>query len=461
MSFTSFDFLFLFLPAFLAVYLLLPARWREVAVFAGSMAFYALGAGLWCAALLLGVTLFVFGMARAISRSEGDTRRMLTIFAVFAVLCVLAYFKYTDFFLENLAALLRTELALPQLLLPLGLSFYSFQAVGYLVDVHRGMEAERGFAAFGAFLTAFPQLTMGPTLRYGDVRGALRAHRVTKSALELGFGRFVVGLSCKVLLADRLAALWQALERTGFESISTPLSWLGAVGYSMQLYFDFAGYSLMAMGLGEMLGLPVPRNFDLPYLSRTVGEFYRRWHSTLGSWFRDYLYIPLGGSRCGTVRTVRNLLVVWALTGLWHGASWNFVLWGLALFVLIAGEKLLYGQALARSRVLGHVYVLFFIPVTWVLFRITDLSQLGVYLARMFPFFGVGETLFAGDVLHRLSEFWQPLLVGALLCLPWPRRFYEAHRARWWMSAVLLVLFFLCVRAVSLSSGDAFLYANF
>lgn len=461
MSFTSLNFILLFLPAFLAVYLLVPARWREAAAFAGSLVFYALGAPLSCAALLLGVTLFTFCMARVISRSVGDGRRMLTIFAVFVVLCVLLYFKYTDFFLESLSSLLRTELALPQLLLPLGLSFYSFQAVGYLVDVYRGMEAERSFAAFGAFLTAFPQLTMGPTLRYHDVRGALRSHRVTRSALELGFGRFIAGLSCKVLLADRLAALWQALERTGFESISTPLAWLGAVGYSLQLYFDFAGYSLMAMGLGQMIGLPVPRNFDLPYLSRSVGEFYRRWHITLGSWFRDYLYIPLGGSRCGTARTVCNLLVVWALTGLWHGASWNFVLWGLALFVLIAAEKLFLGGLLARSRVLGHLYVLFFIPVTWMLFRITDLSQLGVYLARMFPFFGVGETLFSGDFLHRLSEFYQPLLAGAVLCLPWPRRFFERYQSRWWMSAALLVLFFLCVRAISLSSGDAFLYANF
>lgn len=461
MSFTDLDFLFLFLPAFLLVYALVPARWREATAFAGSMLFYALGAGIPCAALLFGVTLFVYALARCIEASEGDARKMLTIFSVFTVLCVLLYFKYTDFFLENLAALLRTELALPQLLLPLGLSFYSFQAIGYLVDVYRGMPSERSFAAFGAFLTLFPQLTMGPTLRYGDVRGRLNAHRMTRSAWELGFGRFVVGMACKVLLADRLAALWMALERTGFESISTSLAWLGAVSYSLQLYFDFAGYSLMAMGLGEMLGLPVPRNFDLPYLSRTVGEFYRRWHITLGSWFRDYLYIPLGGSRAGTARTVRNLLLVWALTGLWHGASWNFILWGLALFVLIAAEKLCYGRFLQRLPVVGHVYVLLVIPVTWVLFRITDLSELGVYLARMFPFFGVGETLFPGDFSHRLAEFWQPLLAGALLCLPWPRRFYERYRARWWMNAALLLLFFLCVRAVCLSSGDAFLYANF
>lgn len=461
MSFTDLDFLFLFLPAFLLVYLLVPARWRNAAAFAGSMVFYTLGAGISCAALLFGVTLFVYAMARGIEKSAGDTRKMLTVFSIFAVLCVLLYFKYTDFFLENLAALFHTELALPQLLLPLGLSFYSFQAVGYLVDVYRGMPSEGSFAAFGAFLTLFPQLTMGPTLRYGEVRGTLQTHRFTREAIELGFGRFVAGMACKVLLADRLAALWTALERTGFESISTPLAWLGAVSYSLQLYFDFAGYSLMAMGLGQMIGLPVPRNFDLPYLSKTVGEFYRRWHITLGRWFRDYLYIPLGGSRAGTARTVRNLLLVWALTGLWHGASWNFLLWGLALFVLIAAEKLWYGRLLQRSRVLGHVYVLLVIPVTWIFFRIGDLSELGVYLARMFPFFGVGETLFSGDFVHRLAEFWPTLLVGALLCLPWPRRLFEKYQTRWWMNAALFALFFLCVRAVCLSSGDAFLYANF
>lgn len=243
--------------------------------------------------------------------------------------------------------------------------------------------------------------------------------------------------------------------------MSTPLAWLGAVSYSLQLYFDFSGYSLMAMGLGQMLALPVPRNFDLPYTARSVSEFYRRWHITLGTWFRDYVYIPLGGSRNGNARTVLSLTVVWFFTGLWHGASWNFVLWGVMLLGFILLEKFCIGDFLKEHNVLSHVYLLFVIPQTWVIFRITRLKDVGAYFSRLFPLFGAHSAISAQDALKLLSSYWWLLLLAIFFCLPQPRRFYEKHRGSLLVQLPLFLLFWVCVYFIATSSGNAFLYSRF
>ena len=347
------------------------------------------------------------------------------------------------------------------LALPLGVSFYLFQSAGYLIDVYRGARAERNPVDFSAFVLAFPQLTMGPILRYDEWRGALKERTVARGDVLLGFECFAVGLCFKVLLADQLAPLWASLERIGYGYLSTPLAWLGAASYSLQLYFDFSGYSLMAMGLGQMLGLRVPRNFDLPYTARSVSEFYRRWHITLGTWFRDYLYIPLGGSRRGKARTALALTVVWVFTGLWHGASWNFVLWGVMLLAFILLEKFCIGGFLREHRLLSHLYLLFVIPQTWVVFRITKLSDIGAYFSRLFPFFGTHSSVSAQDALKLLSSCWWLLLLSVLFCLPQPRRFYEKHRGTLLIDLPLFVLFWVCVYFIATSSGNAFLYSRF
>lgn len=345
----------------------------------GSFAFYFIGAGARDTLLLSGVLLLHYALARAMAGKEVRTRKALLIIALAADLFCLVYFKYAAFILENLGKLTGTAFSLVELALPLGVSFYLFQSAGYLIDVYRGEEAEKNLIDYAAFTIAFPQLTMGPILRYREWRGALKERTITREDVFSGFELFVVGLCFKVLLADQLAPLWASLERIGYEYLSTPLAWLGAVSYSLQLYFDFSGYSLMAMGLGQMLALPVPRNFDLPYTARSVSEFYRRWHITLGTWFRDYVYIPLGGSRNGNARTVLSLTVVWFFTGLWHGASWNFVLWGVMLLGFILLEKFCIGNFLKEHKVLSHVYLLFVIPQTWVIFRITRLKDVGAY----------------------------------------------------------------------------------
>ena len=461
MSFSDLTFLFYFLPLFFAVYYLVPFRCKNAVLVLGSAAFYFLGAGARDALLLGASVLFHFCLARAMDGKAVRARKALLLFGLCADLFGLVYFKYAAFLLENLGKLTGQTFSLVHLALPLGVSFYLFQSAGYLIDVYRGARAERNPVDFSAFVLAFPQLTMGPILRYDEWRGALKERTVARGDVLLGFECFAVGLCFKVLLADQLAPLWASLERIGYGYLSTPLAWLGAASYSLQLYFDFSGYSLMAMGLGQMLGLRVPRNFDLPYTARSVSEFYRRWHITLGTWFRDYLYIPLGGSRRGKARTALALAVVWVFTGLWHGASWNFVLWGVMLLAFILLEKFCIGSFLREHRLLSHLYLLFVIPQTWVVFRITKLSDIGAYFSRLFPFFGTHSAVSAQDALKLLSSCWWLLLLSVLFCMPQPRRFYEKHRGTLLIDLPLFVLFWVCVYFIATSSGNAFLYSRF
>ena len=461
MSFSDLTFLFYFLPLFFAVYYLVPFRCKNAVLALGSAACYLLGAGMRDALLLSAVLLLHYFLARLMVGRSPRMRKGLLAAALSADLFCLVYFKYAAFFLENWGKLTGQSFPLVKLILPLGVSFYLFQSAGYLIDVCRGAAAEKNLVDYAAFTIAFPQLTMGPILRYDEWRGALKERTLSREDAFLGFELFAVGLCFKVLLADQLAPLWASLERIGYGYLSTPLAWLGAASYSLQLYFDFSGYSLMAMGLGQMLGLPVPRNFDLPYTARSVSEFYRRWHITLGTWFRDYLYIPLGGSRNGKRRLLLSLFVVWTLTGLWHGAAWNFVLWGLVLFVFIALEKFCIGGFLERHRFLSRLYFLFLIPQTWVVFRISDLGELGDYFSRLYPFLSSGESVFAGDLLRQLESYWWLFALGILLATPWPRRFYEKYRATPLVWLPLFAVFWLCLYLIATGTGNPFLYARF
>lgn len=461
MSFSDLTFLFYFLPLFFAVYYIVPFRFKNAVLVLGSAAFYFLGAGARDCLLLGASIVFHYALARGMEGRTVHVRKALLVFGLCIDLFGLVYFKYAAFILENLGKLTGTAFSLVQLALPLGVSFYLFQSVGYLIDVFRGRQAEKNFIDFTAFVLAFPQLTMGPILRYDEWRGALKERTIAREDIFLGFECFTIGLCFKVLLADQLAPLWASLERIGYGYLSAPLAWLGAVSYSLQLYFDFSGYSLMAMGLGQMLGLRVPRNFDLPYTTRSVSEFYRRWHITLGTWFRDYLYIPLGGSRRGKARTVLALTVVWVFTGLWHGASWNFVLWGVMLLAFILLEKFCIGSFLKEHKFLSHLYLLFVIPQTWVVFRITKLSDVGAYFSRLFPFFGTHSAVSAQDALKLLASYWWLLLLAIFFCLPQPRRFYEKHRGSLLLDLPLFLLFWVCVYFIATSSGNAFLYSRF
>lgn len=462
MSFSDLKFIFYVLPVFVLLHTVLPSKARNALLFFGSFAVYACVAGREAAALLLGVTLVNYVLARRMAREEGELRAALLSLALFLNFGTLFCFKYMDALLRALMPWAYGDYSFLSMALPLGISFYIFQSAAYLIDVYRGVApVERNFIDFGAFLTAFPQLTMGPILRYGDLREALKARKPERVDLEQGFQLFVIGLGFKVLLADQLAYLWVALERIGFDYISTPLAWLGAVGYSFQLYFDFHGYSLMATGLGRMLALPVARNFDEPYLSRSVSGFYRRWHITLGAWFRDYLYIPLGGNRHGAARTVLSLAFVWLLTGLWHGPTLNYLLWGGVLFVFIALEKLVLRRAFGKLSVLPRLYLLFVIVQTWVIFRIEKLSDIAAYFRRLYPFFGNNAAINYGDFIKYFSSYWWLFAIGVFFCLPWPRGFYEKHRGNILVWVPLFAVFWLCVYFLATGSGNGFLYFRF
>lgn len=346
-------------------------------------------------------------------------------------------------------------------MLPPGISFYTFQVVAYLVDVHRQeIPAERNFMDFAAYIMMFPKLIMGPITSYGAIRQQLHHRSCTAEGLQEGMKLFILGLSGKVLLADRLALLWHEVQVTGFESISTPLAWIAAVAYSLELYFDFAGYSLMAMGLGNMLGFQLPENFRQPYMAASVREFYRRWHMSLGSWFCKYVYVPLGGSRRGEWRTICNLLAVWLLTSLWHGITWNFLIWGMGICLLIILERQVGKLWKGRTPAVAHLYLWIVIPISWMCFAITDLGQLKIYLGRMFGLIS-GVSVHAGDWQKALGSYGGLLLAGVAACTPLVQRIYRKLK-RWWIGMILLALcFWLCVHRILVEGNNPFLYSDF
>ena len=347
---------------------------------------------------------------------------------------------------------------------PLGMSFYIFKMISYQADLYRGVITHRpGFVRTAAYFTMFPQITQGPIMRYGEGEfDSEKPRRVSAFSIENGVVFFVIGLSFKVLLADRLGILWNEIAKIGYESISTPLAWMGAFCYSFQLYFDFWGYSLMAGGLGLMLGFPFIMNFRHPYLADGIADFYRRWHLTLGNWFRDYVYIPMGGSRKGALRTILNLLIVWGLTGLWHGGTLNFIIWGLVLGILIILEKFLLKGAMRAHPAIGHFHVWFFIPLTWVIFAIDDLKDLGMYFTRLFPFFGTGVAVNHLDFWPYLKLYLPYFAVAALLSAM-SQIFIRTVRNRRnpIVLLLLLILFWVCVYYMVTTAGNAFMYFSF
>ncbi len=393
MVFSSMIFLCVFLPVILVIYFALPKQSRNLWLLLASLFFYAWGEPRYILIMLFS-TVFDYFNGRVIEyatlKGKRDTLgRAVLVLSIAGNLGILCFFKYTDFVLGTVNRLAGTQFGLLQLALPIGISFYTFQTMSYTIDVYRGeIPAQHNIISFGMYVCLFPQLIAGPIVRYKDVQKEIDARKTTISGAVHGLQRFLIGLAKKVLLANQIGALWDEIKGLGGSDMSMSLAWLGAVAFTFQIYFDFSGYSDMAIGLGEMFGFHFPENFDHPYESKSITEFWRRWHMTLGTWFREYLYIPLGGNRKGVVRQIFNLLVVWFLTGLWHGAGWNFILWGLYYFVLLVLEKFVLRRLLERlPDVIRHLYTLFFVVVGWVIFACDDLGLLGSYLKAMF---GIG-----------------------------------------------------------------------
>ena len=450
MVFSSFEFLFRFLPAFLIIYFITPKKFRNAVLFLGSIAFYTYGEAQYVLLLLASVTVN-YVIARSMYKTPEDGRGRRQAVLLVLALCydfgMLFFFKYSG---------LTTKL-------PLGISFYTFQIAAYVIDVYRGIvPAEKSYVNLGTYLTMFPQLIAGPIINYSEVRMALCSRTVTFEQFESGLKTLILGLGAKVIVADRVGMLWNNVQTIGFNSISTPLAWLGAVAYSMELYFDFAGYSMMAVGLGKMLGFQIPVNFRFPYISKSVTEFWRRWHITLGRWFRDYVYIPLGGSRKGRLRTMFNLFAVWILTALWHGAGYNFLIWGGMLLGALFLEKLFLLPFLQKSKVIGHVYLLLFVPVTWMAFTITDIHQLGIYLTRMFPFVNAHTGMVNSmDYIKYLKDYDSLLAMGVLFATPVPAVIYGRIKRGMLGTLAIAVIFALSMYYLAVSANNPFLYFNF
>ena len=417
MAFSSMTFLFGFLPAVLLCYFLLPCRLRtgrNLVLLAFSLTFYAWGGLRLLPALLLSC---LMNWGAALLAAPGRKGRKAVFSAALMLnIAMLGYFKYTGFLVTNLNAL-GLDLAAPAIALPAGISFFTFQAVAYLTDVYRGtIPPERSLGRVTLFMAFFPQLLQGPILRYGDFGPALTDRRETARDASEGAVRFCFGLGKKVLLADALGQIADAAFASG-DRLTVGFAWLGAAAYTLQLYFDFSGYTDMAIGLGRVLGFRLPENFNYPYISKSASEFWRRWHMTLSFWFRDYVYIPLGGNRCSRGRQVVNLLVVWMLTGLWHGSAWNFVLWGLYYALLLMGEKFLWGGILDRlPAAVRHVYALVLITVGWVLFRSASLAQVGEMVSAMFG--GAPGGVWSGEAFYYLDQYRWELLAAIPAALP-------------------------------------------
>ena len=417
MAFSSMSFLFGFLPAVLVCYFLLPARLRRgrnLVLLAFSLAFYCWGGVRLLPPLLVSCLVsYAAGLACAPGRSY---RKAAWLLGIGVNLGMLVVYKYTGFLVGNLNAL-GLELAAPRIALPAGISFFVFQAVAYVTDVYRGtVPPERSPLRLTLFMAFFPQILQGPILRYGEFAPAMTDRREAIRDAAEGLTRFCFGLAKKVLLADALGQIADGAFAAG-DRLTVGLAWLGAVAYTLQLYFDFSGYTDMAIGLGRIFGFRLPENFNYPYLAKSASEFWRRWHRTLSFWFRDYVYIPLGGNRCSHRRQALNLLAVWLLTGLWHGAAWNFVLWGLYYAALLLGEKFLYGGALERlPGSVRHAYALVAVTVGWVLFRSTSLAQVGEMLSAMFGFAPGG--LWSGEGTYYLLQFHWELLIAVPAAMP-------------------------------------------
>ncbi len=419
MVFSSISFLTFFLPCLLACYFLIPSRFRGArngVLLVFSLVFYACGGPKFLLLMILSIAVnYVCGLFASSSYKKG-VRKAALWSAVGIGIGLLGYFKYAGFFVEIIDSM-GAAIPVPEITLPIGISFYTFQGLSYVIDVYRNDAAvQRNPFKIALYISLFPQLVAGPIVRYTTVEEEISSRRESLSEISEGVVRFIFGLAKKMVLANSMGELADAAFSQGAGEITTAFAWLGALAYTAQIYFDFSAYSDMAIGLGRVFGFHFLENFDYPYVSKSVTEFWRRWHISLSTWFRDYIYIPLGGSYCSRGRHIFNMFVVWACTGLWHGAAWNFIVWGMWFFVLLVGEKYLWGRGLERTPApVQHVYALLAAVISWVFFRAPDLSYAFSYLASMF---GFGGGLWDGQAVYYLLQYLPELILCVVASMP-------------------------------------------
>ncbi|GAB3987733.1 MBOAT family O-acyltransferase [Spirosoma daeguense] len=479
MLFSSAIFLFLYLPAFLLIYYILPKRWHNAFLFAASLVFYAWGEGE--VVLILLLSAFINYVAGRLI--EQGKRRAGLWLSLTGSLSLLFYYKYTNFFVDSVRGFAESfmlpvsaSLSLEHIALPIGISFYTFQGISYTLDIYWGrIKANRSFLDYGTYVAMFPHQIAGPIVRYADIAPELAERSTTIEKFGIGAERFILGLAKKVLLANTFASLADTIFTAPPDSYPTATAWLGILAYSLQIYFDFSGYSDMAIGLGKMVGFDFKENFNYPYISRSVQDFWRRWHISLSSWFRDYVYIPLGGNRGNKTRTYRNLLIVFFVTGLWHGASWNFIFWGLyhGLFLLV--ERAGLGKLLERIWApIAHAYTLLVVLIGWVFFRVETFGAGVDYLKKMFGLATSSASAIAYPPSYFLNaELLVTLMLGILFATPifpmfqrwWERLLARLASTRFLFDSVYVVglfgLFVLAVMYLAADTYNPFIYFRF
>ena len=423
MLFSSIPFLFYFLPCVLILYLIAPKCLKNTVLLLSSLVFYAWGEPRYVIWMLLEITLgYIFGLLIERFKEKKRISKLFMILSVASSLAMLGYFKYVDFFIGNFNAITGLSVPLLKIALPIGISFYTFQILSYTVDVYRGdVAAQKNPIDLAAYVALFPQLIAGPIVRYSDVAEQLKSRTHSFEKTALGARRFMIGLGKKILIANILGELCDTFRASDDKSVL--FFWLYAVAYSLHIYFDFSGYSDMAIGLGKIFGFDFLENFNYPYISASITEFWRRWHMSLGSWFRDYVYIPLGGNRVSRLRHLFNIFVVWMLTGFWHGAAWNFIVWGLFFAVLLMVEKLWLLKYLKKSRVLSHIYVVILIIISFVIFDASSMGQAFSYIGSMFG--AGGYPLVSTEFLYYFRSYGVVLILGIIGATPLPKKLWN------------------------------------
>lgn len=480
MVFSTSIFIYLFLPVTLIIYYLMPKKGKNLIILLSGLLFYSWGEPIYVIVMLISTMIDYFaGLIMNHFEGKKVPRRICLIVSIVMNLGLLGIFKYSGFIAENINAIAGTQIIdinnmnffgieyLPMNMLPIGISFFTFQSMSYTIDLYLGnVKVQKNPISFAAFVTLFPQIVAGPIVRYDDVAKELDDRSITIDLIYDGIIKFIIGLSKKVLIANSIGALWTSIKATDIANVSVVSSWLGILAFTFQIYFDFSGYSDMAIGLGKMMGFNFPKNFDYPYLSKNISEFWRRWHITLGAWFKSYVYFPLGGSRKGMPRTVFNLAVVWFLTGVWHGASWNFILWGTLYGVVIILEKLFLGKLLDKiPDIFGHIYTMLLVILGWVLFDTADLPTAGAYIAKMF---GAGGGAFIDSTaLYQIATYGITFIICIIGCTNLPKLAVEALKKKsavlvnYGGIAVITGMFIICAAYLVDQTYNPFLYFNF
>lgn len=436
------------LPAFLIIYRLVPVKWQKSVLIAGSLIYYIVYSDFSILAIsfMLISAILNYLLLFPLNRINKPLIKKVYIWAIV---------------LFNVGILCASKITGVTVT---GLSFYIFTLIALQIDLYRQYE-EIGFVDFLTYIYAFPKLAMGPITRYSEQKDKIKLldkeYGLISKSLRSGIKLFILGLGMKTIIADQLSTMWNSICVSGVLGITTETAWLGALAYSLELYLDFWGYSLMAVGLGKMVGLQIPRNFDAPYTSKTVSEFWRRWHVTLGAWFRDYIYIPLGGSREGKLKTVVNLMIVWAITGLWHGGSINFLLWGGVLGLIVVLEKLTPLGKLSNTKVIGHIYVIVILPITWMIFAHSNLNDMWIYLKVMFGMYSQGASPANGQFVRYMRDYWYLLLMAIFVVSPPAASLYEKIKKHKWGAIVYVLIFWASIYLMYSSTSNPFMYAAF